>query len=546
MRKIIYILASFVLLSLLASCHRHNKEMHTIRQALSLAANYPDSALHMLDHMDKSKLDDEGCKALYALAYYMAQDKSGLDVDNDSLIRMAYSYFEKHPTDSLYGKCMYYMGKYYQLNDSTEQSLYCFNKADSVCVALKDTAYQCMVLGERAKRMNTYDLSLALTDINRTIELYSHYSAANKSNMACYTMVKAECLAFSDSVDAAIKCLQPILNKALADGDSAIVSDIYQDLESIVNLTGDYTLANKYAIMSCQYAKEMDNSKLLALAESYEYLGKYEECMEALDKIESNDDNILYSAYYTRHRAAIRCGDLCNALAYADSAYDHLENMYRDSQNRNNQYYPNLLKKNKQTAYAEGKASLWLWVVALLSVTLLVAAFSLYYYLKARNLKQRMERVKWEEKVAYEQKLRQEEKRMAEEIHQRELAHKEAQIDILRQSLVRKIEILDKLEALKTGARRHLEMTVSDWDEVEAFLENTQDGFVSKVKETFSDLNEDTVRLLMLVRIGLPTKSLGVLYGISEDSMKHKLYMLKKKLGITDKTVSVRTYLSTL
>ena len=135
---------------------------------------------------------------------------------------------------------------------------------------------------------------------------------------------------------------------------------------------------------------------------------------------------------------------------------------------------------------------------------------------------------------------------MAEEIHKRELAHKEAQIDIMRQFLVRKIEILDKLEALKTGASRHLEMTASDWDEVEVFLENTQDGFVSKVKETFSDLNEDTVRLLMLVRIGLPTKSLSSLYGISEESMKHKLYMLKKKLGITDKAISVRMYLSTL
>ena len=546
MRRFIWILTSFILLSLLASCHRHNREEQAIRQALALAAYNPDSALHMLDRIDKSILNDENCKALYALAYYMAQDKSGLDVDNDSLIRVAYAYFEKHPTDSLYGKCMYYMGKYYQLNDSTEQSLYCFNKADSTSVALKDTVYLCLVLEKRAKIKEHQDLSGALSDINRAIKLYSRYSAANKFNMAYYNMEKAVCLAYSDSVDAAIRCLQPILDKALTDGDSAIVSDIYQDMESFANMTGKYNLANNYAILSCQYAQEMDNTKLLALAESYEYVGKYDECLKILDKIESKDDATQYSVFYQRHHVAIKCGNQREALAYADSAYEHLEDLFRAIQIKSSSYYSDLIQKNKQAAYAESKASLWLWVVVLLSVTILVAAFSLYYYLKARNLKQRMERVKWEEKVAYEQKLRQEEKRMAEEIHQRELAHKEAQIDILRQSLVRKIEILDKFEALKTGARRHLEMTASDWDEVEAFLENTQDGFVSKVKETFSDLNEDTVRLLMLVRIGLPTKSLGVLYGISEDSMKHKLYMLKKKLGITDKTVSVRTYLSTL
>lgn len=546
MRRIIWILTSFILLSLLASCHRHYREEQTIRQALALAADYPDSALNMLDHLDKSKLDDENCKALYALTYYMAQDKRGLDVDNDSLIRVAYDYYGKRKKDSLYGKCMYYMGKYYQLNDSTEQSLYCFNKADSACMALKDTAYMCLVLEKRTKIKECYDLSEALTDINRAIELYSHYSAAKKSNLAYYTMEKAICLAYHDSVDVAIRCLQPILDKALSDGDSAIVSDIYQDMESFANMTGKYDLANEYAILSCQYAQEMDYSKLLALAESYEYIGKYDECLKVLDKIESKDDAILYSVFYQRHHVAVKCGNQREALAYADSAYEHLEDMFRATQVKSSNYYSDLIKKNEQAAYAEGKASLWLLVVGLLSVSMLVAAFLLYYYLKARNLRQRMERVKWEEKVAYEQQLREEEKRMAEEIHKRELAHKEAQIDIMRQFLVRKIEILDKLEALKTGTSRHLEMTASDWDEVKVFLENTQDGFVSKVKETFSDLNEDTVRLLMLVRIGLPTKSLGVLYGISEDSMKHKLYMLKKKLGITDKTVSVRMYLSTL
>lgn len=282
------------------------------------------------------------------------------------------------------------------------------------------------------------------------------------------------------------------------------------------------------------------------MAESYEYIGKYDESLKTLDKIQSKDDAIQYSVFYQRHHVAIKCGHQREALAYADSAYEHLEDMFRATQVKSSNYYSDLIQKNEQAAYAEGKASLWLLVAGLLSVSVLIAVFLLYYYLKARNLRQRMERVKWEEKVTYEQQLREEEKRMAEEIHKRELAHKEAQIDIMRQFLVRKIEILDKLEALKTGASRHLEMTASDWDEVEVFLENTQDGFVSKVRESFSDLNEDTVRLLMLVRIELPTKSLASLYGISEESMKHKLYMLKKKLGITDKTISVRTYLSTL
>ena len=57
-------------------------------------------------------------KAYYALTYYLAQNKSGLDVANDSLIRVAYNYYAKLPEDSLYARCMYYMGVYYSLSDS--------------------------------------------------------------------------------------------------------------------------------------------------------------------------------------------------------------------------------------------------------------------------------------------------------------------------------------------------------------------------------------------------------------------------------------------
>lgn len=56
----------------------------------------------------------------------MAQDKSGIDVDNDSLLRNAYNWYNGKPADSLYAKCEYYMGKYYALNDSSEKRFVAF------------------------------------------------------------------------------------------------------------------------------------------------------------------------------------------------------------------------------------------------------------------------------------------------------------------------------------------------------------------------------------------------------------------------------------
>ena len=77
-----------------SGCKRHhNKELDADYR---MAFTSPDQALVMLDSIDSDKLQD--CdRAKYYLLYYMAQDKSGLDVDNDSLIRIARDWYDKHP-----------------------------------------------------------------------------------------------------------------------------------------------------------------------------------------------------------------------------------------------------------------------------------------------------------------------------------------------------------------------------------------------------------------------------------------------------------------
>lgn len=75
---------------LASSCNHGSNQ--TIDIAYHLAAFAPDSALSLLQGMRGTTLSLEE-QARYALVYTMAQDKSGLDVDNDSLLRAAYTYY---------------------------------------------------------------------------------------------------------------------------------------------------------------------------------------------------------------------------------------------------------------------------------------------------------------------------------------------------------------------------------------------------------------------------------------------------------------------
>ena len=82
--KVIFLLA-FVIFLVTDCKERHNT---AIDLAYQLSANAPDSALSIFDVVKLANLS-KAEMARFALVYTIVQYKSGLDVDNDSLLRTA-------------------------------------------------------------------------------------------------------------------------------------------------------------------------------------------------------------------------------------------------------------------------------------------------------------------------------------------------------------------------------------------------------------------------------------------------------------------------
>lgn len=118
-------LFSIIIITLLFLLSCNSKQDQQISSALSLSDDYPDSALTILKSIDKKTLNDKDL-ARYALIFTKSQDKSGIDVDNDSLIGIAYDWYKDNEDDSLYASCFYYQGKCFMLNGDDEQALECF------------------------------------------------------------------------------------------------------------------------------------------------------------------------------------------------------------------------------------------------------------------------------------------------------------------------------------------------------------------------------------------------------------------------------------
>lgn len=149
---------------------------------MPMAGTNPDSALSLLNHIDQGQLVEEEM-AKYALSYYMAQDKSGLDVDdNDSLIRTAFNWYSKHQEDTLYATSLYYMGKCFMLNDSMEQAAACMERSYAISNSLQNMNVKCLALDKLIEIEEQLSLFKALNDAKDLVKMYDAMPDASTYN----------------------------------------------------------------------------------------------------------------------------------------------------------------------------------------------------------------------------------------------------------------------------------------------------------------------------------------------------------------------------
>ena len=352
MKHILLIIPILLLALAFASCH--HGERQTLRSALQMAYADPDSALTMLHTIDRRALPPAE-KAYYALTYYLAQNKSGLDVANDSLIRVAYNYYAKLPEDSLYARCMYYMGVYYSLSDSLERASYCLKEAAQAAKVQKDTATLCLVWCKNSWVARKSNAPLGLKYASQALALYRKYSQATPLNTIYYILLKGECETLCGKSQEALNGCKEAERLALSLGDSATLSNVYHDMGYFA--TGAHEAkAVYYARLARDYSSISNIEKTLSLAGAYCESGQYAACLSLLDTLHLTNNAQRYTAYYCRHFATLGKHDYAAAKTNADSAYHYIEKMFDEELQEKTAYFEKLMKENAEKARTEMEA----------------------------------------------------------------------------------------------------------------------------------------------------------------------------------------------
>ena len=547
MRKVtLYMILAFMVAPIFVSCYQSHKE--ELGVAYALAETEPDSALAFLNHIEQRKLSEEDM-AKYALIYYMAQDKSGLDVDNDSLIRIAYDWYEEHQNDSLYATALYYMGEYYRLVDSIVLAKACLEKSYSLAKKKDDDYLISLSLDKLVRVEEELNPHKAMKLARNLVEFYDKRPQLPLKNKVYARLRLSTSLLDIDSLHSALDENLLALNDAKVLKDKEVMSDVCQDLAFVYGELGKKDSSLYYAKIASSQRSPEDVTCQLELAFAFYDADSLNEMFAILNNLSPKSREDKNSILYLKTLGAIKNKNINLAICYTDSVSDNYENAYRKAVQGKYNYYASYINNVKEKAELKGKAKMQRWVL-LLSLLLLISllifiVYAYFTYKKRIALKIQQEKDLAATKLIHEQELHEQEMLMTDKLHKEEIAHKEAQLVTMRSYLLKKIEIVEKLNSIGEKGIKHLVLSEDDWVELEMFLDGVEDLFVTRLKKQHSNLTQNDIRLMMLLRLKLPQKSLSSIYCISEKAIKQKLFLYKERVGIKNEHISLRKYIET-
>lgn len=545
-KSFLYFCLLLVISFVFSSCHSDRSRI--LVSAYSMVDSLPDSTLALLRKVDCDNLSAKDM-AEYSLLFTMAQDKSGLDVDNDSLIRIAYDWYQQHQDDSLYAKCLYYMGKYYMLNDSTEQAISLLTQSSQKSNKIGDLKTESMALEKLSKVYQVVEPKKSLVFSKKALETYASYQYATLKNRIYLNLNYSEALLACEITRKSVDVALSILPKALVLKDSVVLADVYQDLANSYLYLGYKDSCLFYAKKTYDLQPIKNMSCRLMLADAYQEADSVRQCLALLESLKPTLSTEKYVCFQICSQASIKMQDYEKSKMYMDSAYSCIENMYAEAVKGKADYYSSFLEKEKQKSELKGRAEMQSYLLLLVIIlALLVIVFLLYVYKNSRSKAQKeiiFEKKQAEMKVRHEHELAMIEKNLSEQYHQKELSRKEVQLSIMRSYLMKLVTAVEKLNSIKTGTGKHVVLTEKDWKEIAAFLDSTENMFVTRLKTRFPNLSEGDLHLMMLLRLKMPQKVLASLYCITEKAVKQKLFLYKEKVGINGQNISLREYMET-
>jgi len=306
-------------LLLLVGCNDPKSVTDTLHRAEALMNEHPDSAWAVLNTLSADEMGQNRIRALYALLYTQAQDKTYRDETNDSLISIAVDYY-RH-TDDVRRKFLsyYYKGRvHFNAKDYLNATTY-YMEAEQLADAVGDDYLTGLLYAELGRIYDIYyDYPKSLKAYQKAADCYGragkirhrNYMWLNQSGV-CRNMKE---------YDKGKRLLQLVLAAAKEDEDYGLMESCLGDLVMLCIEEERMSEAKAfYAELKLMVDEDYGSPSFLGkLAQLYALEGDFIQAKKCLEQgwsraTDKTDSVSLYISFAGLHRLQ---GE--NALAYQE------------------------------------------------------------------------------------------------------------------------------------------------------------------------------------------------------------------------------------
>lgn len=570
-----------------------NSPLPELTRAEFVMFDHPDSALHILECMEKpSPRTDEENHALWCLLVTQAQYKQVIRIPSDSLVRIAYDYY--NATDNVRRKAMaaLYMGNINYNLGNIEEALGYYLEGKTEIEKTEDYKTGYLIMSSLGKLYLYRNLSdYALESCTQA------YNYAVKDSNKRYQMgglqYLARCYCISNKLPQAIESYQQCSAIAIELGLKN--TDYYYDIQHEIALvyTNNHEIEKSLSIL-LSFPVEYRSFSLIG--KNYFCLGELDSTFYYLNKALDTDNiytkKTIYESLYKlgenpKYQRYLKM--YCDSLLFYNDSIMILDKgkeiiAYKEK------YDHQRLINEQQRLKLEKAETQRILIVVTLCLAMLVA-ITIYFYQKRLVRKETTIRRQSEQLQTYMLQLHENESRLMQnrqymqelktllaaheddaDIHreqQEQMDRLEAENSSLQTTILSLQQRIGEYSSRLSNARKDMDqlrnlseealqlrererqltdrlvdrhplmaelqsrsrtLSEEEWQELVQLCDDTWDGFTVRLQRLCPQLTDQELRLCLLIRLRLSNAQQAAIFAVSPASVSQKKFRLKKHL----------------